>query len=227
MIVEAPAAAVDLPGTKASDADGFAENGCEFERRKAGALPGNAEETRKRLLRAATAEFAARGIAGARIDRIAADAGANKAMIYAYFGNKEQLFTAVFDAQVLQTLETVPIDTSDLAEYAGRLYDYYSANPLVNRIAAWARLERGEGAPPVEMIVRANAGKVEAIASAQAAGAVPRRFSAAALLLLILSVAGMWTTMMDEYKTTLDAEGQFDNAARRAVIVDAVRLLLF
>jgi AcrR family transcriptional regulator len=51
--------------------------------------------TKERLLEAATAEFAAHGIAGARVDRIAAAARANKQLIYAYFGSKEQLFDAV------------------------------------------------------------------------------------------------------------------------------------
>ncbi len=36
-------------------------------------MAGDATETRKKLLAAATAEFAARGIAGARVDRIAAE----------------------------------------------------------------------------------------------------------------------------------------------------------
>ena len=48
--------------------------------------------TRARLLDAAHSEFAERGLAGARVDRIAAAAQANKQAIYAYFGSKEQLF---------------------------------------------------------------------------------------------------------------------------------------
>jgi AcrR family transcriptional regulator len=39
--------------------------------------------TKERLLAAATDEFAAHGIAGARVDRIAAAARANKQLIYA------------------------------------------------------------------------------------------------------------------------------------------------
>ncbi|HEY3483203.1 MAG TPA: TetR family transcriptional regulator, partial [Streptomyces sp.] len=49
----------------------------------------DAAETKRRLLAAATEEFAERGIAGARVDRIAAAAGCNKAMIYSYFGSKD------------------------------------------------------------------------------------------------------------------------------------------
>ena len=43
----------------------------------------DAEDTKRRIFEAATAEFADHGIAGARVDRIAARAGANKQLIYA------------------------------------------------------------------------------------------------------------------------------------------------
>ncbi|WP_043836293.1 TetR family transcriptional regulator [Muricoccus aerilatus] len=57
-----------------------------------------AEATRQRILDAAGAEFATNGLAGARVDDIAARAGANKRMIYAYFGSKEDLWVAVLEA---------------------------------------------------------------------------------------------------------------------------------
>jgi len=57
-----------------------------------------AEATRERIREAALAEFAARGLAGARVDDIAARAGANKRMLYAYFGSKEGLWLAVLEA---------------------------------------------------------------------------------------------------------------------------------
>ena len=55
-------------------------------------------ETRARILDAASAEFAAHGLGGARVDRIAAAAGANKRMLYYYFGNKDALFLAVLES---------------------------------------------------------------------------------------------------------------------------------
>jgi AcrR family transcriptional regulator len=50
--------------------------------------PRDAEATKARLLAAGTEEFAAHGFAGARIDRIAERAGANKRLIYMYFADK-------------------------------------------------------------------------------------------------------------------------------------------
>jgi AcrR family transcriptional regulator len=55
------------------------------------------ERTRRRILDAATEEFARFGLGGARVDRIAARAGANKRMLYYYFGDKDRLFLAALE----------------------------------------------------------------------------------------------------------------------------------
>jgi TetR/AcrR family transcriptional regulator len=51
-----------------------------------------------RILAAAAPEFAARGYAGARVDRIARRARVNKAMLYYHFGNKQGLYRALLRA---------------------------------------------------------------------------------------------------------------------------------
>jgi AcrR family transcriptional regulator len=101
-----------------------------------------AEQTRTRILQAATSEFAAHGIAGSRMDRIAERSGMSKPMIYAYFGGKDALFDAVFAAHVIGNGERVPFDASDLPGYASRLYDDYLADPALMRLLMWKRLER-------------------------------------------------------------------------------------
>jgi TetR/AcrR family transcriptional regulator len=53
--------------------------------------------TRDAILCSAEAEFSACGLSGARVDRIAARARANKRMIYHYFGNKEGLYLTVLE----------------------------------------------------------------------------------------------------------------------------------
>ncbi len=63
-----------------------------------GARSPRAEATRQRILDAALAEFADKGLAGARVDEIAARAGANKRMLYAHFGSKEELWLVVLEA---------------------------------------------------------------------------------------------------------------------------------
>ncbi|WP_245296921.1 MULTISPECIES: TetR/AcrR family transcriptional regulator [Rhodomicrobium] len=56
------------------------------------------ERTKASILAAATTEFAARGFAGAGIDAIASRSGANRRMIYYYFGSKRRLWLAVLEA---------------------------------------------------------------------------------------------------------------------------------
>ena len=51
--------------------------------------------SRARLLKAAAAEFAARGFDGAKVDRIAAKARVNKAMVYYHFDNKAALYREI------------------------------------------------------------------------------------------------------------------------------------
>src|SRR5262249_57954896 len=74
----------------------------------------DAEATRARILDAAEAEFATYGIAGARVDRIAETAPANKALIYKYFGTKDELFDAVFAARALAFVDQAEFAATDL-----------------------------------------------------------------------------------------------------------------
>lgn len=55
------------------------------------------EETKRRIMAAAKAEFAKSGLGGARVDVIARRAKSNKRMMYHYFGNKEKLFKLVLE----------------------------------------------------------------------------------------------------------------------------------
>ncbi|MFI7547544.1 TetR family transcriptional regulator [Actinoplanes sp. NPDC049599] len=180
----------------------------------------DAEDTRRRLLRAAAAEFAERGIAGARVDRIAAAASANKALIYSYFGNKEDLFDAVFHALVVDTVQDVPIDPDDLAGYAGRLFDRVQEQPHTLRLALWHSLERGSATLP-EAVVAANRQKAGAIAAAQRAGRISDRFPPEELMVLVtgLSILGSPDLALTH---TAGPDGL---AARRRTVVEAVRLL--
>jgi AcrR family transcriptional regulator len=148
----------------------------------------DAEATRKRILEAATAEFTTHGIAGARVDRIAASAGANKSLIYAYFGNKDKLFDAVFEAAVAGTIYEVPLDAEDLPGYAARLYEHRLAKPELLRLADWDRLERGGAGAASEPIAGAWTTKVAAVARAQRAGKLSKALGAEALLEFVLSL---------------------------------------
>ncbi|GAA4685440.1 TetR family transcriptional regulator [Frondihabitans cladoniiphilus] len=181
------------------------------------------EAKRRLLLEAATSEFAAYGIAGARVDRIAQAAGVSAGLVYTYFGSKDDLFDAVFDEIVARTMNDVPITVDDLPEYAGRLFDGYRTYPEIQRIASWHRLERSTSTGLIAAITASMEHKVEALEQAQEAGIVPTSFAAIDLLTLLLALTGVWASAEPELKA-LTAE--HDEARRRAVVVAAVAALL-
>jgi len=92
----------------------------------------DADRTRQIILDAATHEFAALGLGGARMDRIAERAGVDKRLIYYYFNNKDDLFLAVLErayaairrAEQAQHLEALnPADAvRKLVEFTWRYY---------------------------------------------------------------------------------------------------------
>jgi AcrR family transcriptional regulator len=180
----------------------------------------NADRTRAQILAAATEEFAARGIGGARINRIATEAGCNKAMLYAYFGNKDELFDAVFSRTVQQYLDEVGFDVDDLPAYAGRVFDYFEAHPDRLRLATWYRLERPDG-QPLEAIIAVNQRRLEELQRGMRRRAVPRTFTAVTLLALIQAIATSWTSMNPEY----GADVPNATVRRRAVVTAVERIL--
>lgn len=60
--------------------------------------PRNPEATKASILAAARAEFAERGLDGGRVDSIARRAGANKQLVYYYFGSKDEIYKAALEA---------------------------------------------------------------------------------------------------------------------------------
>ena len=155
--------------------------------------------TKERLLDAATEEFAAHGIAGARVDRIAAAAQANKQLIYAYFGSKEELFDAVLARNCGPLVEEVPFDPDDLSGYVGRLFDYVIEHPEVVRLVLWAGLERPTAIAPFE--ADSYRAKLNALTEAQRGGRVDATFAPADLLALLLGLTGAWFTASEAIRT--------------------------
>ncbi|MCW2739133.1 TetR family transcriptional regulator [Nocardioides sp.] len=185
--------------------------------------PRDAEATRQRLLEAAAAEFAEFGIAGARVDRIAAAARTNKAQIYHYFGSKDALFGAVLAGLLHDVVETDPFDADDLPESMGRIFDQFEDDPALARLATWYRLERSEDDPPNAAIIGANASKLIAIRAAQREGRVTDVFPADILLGLLISLATTWASLPPEY--TPSARNN-TRPKRRAAVVESARRLV-
>src|ERR1700730_8044463 len=102
----------------------------------------NAEATKERILEAAMEEFSSYGIAGARVDRIAKNAGCNKNLIYIYFENKETLFTTVLEKHLTRVYEENSFTPEDLPGYAAKVFDWAMTHPDIVRLMTWYSLER-------------------------------------------------------------------------------------
>ena len=96
----------------------------------------DATATRARILAAATEEFAARGLPDARIEDVAARAGANRRMIYYYFGSKEGLYLAALEAVYAELVEEerkIDVDrlgpVEAIAELVHLKIDHYTNYP--------------------------------------------------------------------------------------------------
>lgn len=92
--------------------------------------------TQAAILAAATAEFAEKGMGGARVDAIADRAGTNKRMLYHYFGDKTGLYVAVLEAaymgirQAERDLDLAHRTPEDaLAELAKFTWRYFLDHP--------------------------------------------------------------------------------------------------
>jgi TetR/AcrR family transcriptional regulator len=59
------------------------------------------------ILEVASEEFAANGLAGARVAEIASRAGVNKQLLYYYYGSKEGLYGAVLSSTVAETRRVI------------------------------------------------------------------------------------------------------------------------
>jgi AcrR family transcriptional regulator len=87
------------------------------------------QERPTEILRAAIDVFAERGLAGARVEDIAARAGVSKGTIYLYFDGKEELFIeAIRDrfARTLEDLASAPPADPAPARLSGFLDAYWS-----------------------------------------------------------------------------------------------------
>ncbi|GAA2490630.1 TetR/AcrR family transcriptional regulator [Winogradskya humida] len=151
----------------------------------------DADGTRKRILAAATEDFAEHGIAGARVDRIAARAEVAKAQIYAYYGDKLALFRAVFNQNAAVLVEATPFTPDDLPGYAVGLYNGTMDRPDLIRLLTWARLE---GVPP-NLDDDAWQEKLDQVAAAQTAGVVTPDISPANILAMLAGVALSWSAV--------------------------------
>lgn len=123
----------------------------------------DAEATKVEILKAATAEFAEKGLFGARVEEIAARTATSKHMIYYYFGSKDGLYSAVLQRAyaTFRTAETAvdydnlgPVEAlTALAEYT---FDSHFNNPQTVRILMSENLDQARHARQIDQTGQRN-----------------------------------------------------------------------
>ena len=133
----------------------------------------NTDTARARILEAATAEFAARGYDGGRIEAIAKRAGVNKALLYYYFPSKSELYRRLVLEHLgaaAAVLEQAAAGDDPPAQVLERmilsLFEVLSARPQISDFVmrevlnAWGHLEDADFAV-VQNVTRPVASTVE------------------------------------------------------------------
>jgi AcrR family transcriptional regulator len=150
---------------------------------------------RDRLVEMATREFAAKGLAGARVDAIARAARSNQQLVYYYFGNKIGLYNeivgrigpTVHSELYPQSEEESPTLVERVRRRATHRWGPVAARWA--RLLAWEALERGD-----RDILREQERydewrhRMREIQLAQERGEVDARFDAELLALALLAV---------------------------------------
>ena len=106
-------------------------------------------------------EFAGHGLAGARMDAIAAAAGVNKALLYYYFRSKDELYAAVLDeffqrleARIGRALDSGASAGERVLLYARAHFDSVAESPYYARLFQGEMMSAGrEGSPHLSHIV--------------------------------------------------------------------------
>lgn len=185
------------------------------------------EGTKRKILDAATHEFARSGPDGTTIERIAKLAGVNKERVYNYFGGKAALFARVLRDELASAAQHVPLvsgSADDIAEHAGELYDYHRQHPELARLLQWEALAFEAEVPEEQLRRDAYRRNTSALSEPQSAGMIDSTVAPELLYFLLLSLAGYWAVLPQVARMITGTD--FDNDRRRAAVVEAARRLV-
>jgi AcrR family transcriptional regulator len=130
------------------------------------------EATALNIIEVATQEFASKGLAGARIDEIAALTRTSKRMIYYYFGSKEGLYVRVLEEAYgrIRGIESgLQLDDLEpevaMRVLVGFTFDYQLASPDFIRLVMNENMHKGEFLAQSKNIQRLNVPAIHAVTS--------------------------------------------------------------
>lgn len=159
----------------------------------------DADRSQKDILEAATSEFAAHGLGGARMDRIAERAGLNKRLIYYYFESKESLFLAVLERaydHIRSEERRLNLTEEEPTEAIRRLiaftWNYYLAHPEFLTLLNSENLHRARHLKQSKQILSMHSPLIQTLAGVLDRGHRAGVFRAAVdPVQLYISIAGL------------------------------------
>jgi len=157
-------------GTARQSATSTAQSGPKAAAQRERTRTNDPERTKAEILAVAKAEFAEKGLDGARIDEIAAATRTSKRMIYYYFGSKEGLYVAVLEAAYRETREAeAELRLDDftqedaLRKLVGRAFDRCMQNQWYVRLVANENIQRGKYIAESKAIQQLNVPVIDTI----------------------------------------------------------------
>ncbi len=197
--------------------------------------PRDPERTKRDILVGAREEFVEFGLDGARIDRIAERAGANKRMLYHYVGNKEALYARVLldayreirEGEAELHLGELPPALA-MEKLVGFTFDHFRQHPWFLRLLATENIQRAAYIREIPEIRALHSPLVAQIRAVLAAGEAKGIFRTGVdAVQLYISIAGISYFYMSNIHTLsvifdapLDDEAAM--AARRRHAVEVV-----
>ncbi|TPG53873.1 TetR/AcrR family transcriptional regulator [Sphingomonas glacialis] len=142
-----------------------------------GTRAADSEATKANILAVARAEFADKGLSGARIDEIAERTNTSKRMIYYHFASKEGLYRAVLEeayTRIRETETAMPIETMGAEEAlktnVRMTFDYHHEHPEFVRLVMNENMHHGEFIRDVAGIKRRNESVIRVLGEILAKG---------------------------------------------------------
>lgn len=178
--------------------------------RRRAARPRDPERTRRALLDAALAEFAEKGLAGARVSEIAARAGVNKQLISYYFDGKQRLYDALVERWLIQE-EELAAPGQSLGELVTRYVRYTVQERAMARLFIRESLEDTQ--PPQHDAVEPP--EIADLRDRQAAGEIDGRLDPAFLLLALQGAASAGVTNPGDVRRFTGLDPASDEFAAR------------
>lgn len=194
------------------------------------------ERTRANIIDVATAEFAERGLSGARVDRIADRTHTSKRMLYYYFGDKVGLYRAVLLAyyEKLRSAET-SLDLSHQPPMAALktlvefTFDYHLKHAATVRLVMVENVHKGRHVEKLPTVNPVNSTILDTVADilarGQKAGTMRRGLDAFDLYSTIAALSFFNVSNRYTFRAIFgrDMGEAKEAAARRATVWETVR----